>query len=170
MHLPHLVQHYISGRVEGIPFAKLQEAAESLSNHYRSAKATSTLPLIARHKAAAYLATRMPGTYAAAMHVLTEAAGRLPQIASVLDLGAGTGAASLACQSVFGNHVNLTLLDEDSAFFLEAKALLPDAKFIQTDLLTKTIAEHHQIRLGKIFLGQKIGLYELCIRQEGFGF
>ena len=137
MQLPHLVQHYISGRVEGIPFAKLQEAAESLSTHYRSARPTSTLPIIPRHKAAAYLAVRMPGTYAAAMNVLAEAAQRLPPIETVLDLGAGTGAASLASQSVFGSHVRLSLLDDDSALFSEAKNLLPEATFIHTDLSTK---------------------------------
>ena len=79
----------------------------------------------------------MPGTYAAAMHVLAEAAERLRGIETVLDLGAGTGAASLACQSVLGSEVKLCLLDDDSALFGEAKALLPGATFIQTDLLSK---------------------------------
>ena len=114
--------------------ARLQEAAESLSTHYRSARPTSTLPIISKDKAAAYLAVRMPGTYAAAMHVLAEAAHRIPPIETVLDLGAGTGAASLACQSIFGSNVELTLLDDDSALFSEAKNLLPEATFIQTDL------------------------------------
>ncbi len=118
--------------------ARLQDAADSLSSHYRSARPTSTLPIISKGKAAAYLAVRMPGTYAAAMHVLAEVAQRLPPIETVLDLGAGTGAASLACQSAFGSQVRLSLLDNDSALFSEAKNLLPEATFIQTDLETKS--------------------------------
>ena len=137
MQLPHFVKNYIEDRAQAVPYALLEAAALELSAHYRAAKVSSTVPLRAQHKAVAYLATRMPATYAVAVTVLSEIAVRVPEVKTVLDLGAGTGAASLAAQKVFGEEMALTLLDSDSAFFSEAKQLFPGSTFIQTDLSNK---------------------------------
>lgn len=134
--LPHFVKHYIEQKALGLPLSALQSAALELSDNYRAAKDTSRIRT--NHKALAYMATRMPATFAVSTTVLTELASYLPDITSVLDLGAGTGAASIAARQVFGSDAQLTLLDTDSAFFSEAKQLLPDACFIQADLPTKT--------------------------------
>ncbi len=107
-----------------------------MSDHYRGAQPTATIKLIAKEKALAYLATRMPATFAAARTALAEVAARIPAPVSVLDLGAGTGSASLAALDVFPDLESLTLLDTDSALFNEAKLLLPQSVFIQTDLPT----------------------------------
>ena len=119
-----------------MPLAALEAAATELSDNYRAAKDTSRIRT--NYKSLAYLATRMPATFAVAHMVLAEVASHLPDISSVLDLGAGTGAASIAAQQVFGTETTLTLVDTDSAFFSEAKQLLPNSTFIQADLVSRT--------------------------------
>ena len=133
MQLPHFVRNYIEQQAHGVSLTALEAAATELSNNYRAAKDTSRIRT--NYKALAYLATRMPATFAVAHVVLAEVASHLPDITSVLDLGAGTGAASIAAQQVFGSDTALTLMDTDSAFFSEAKQLLPDSNFIHTDLV-----------------------------------
>ena len=132
--LPHSIRVQIENRAAELPFAVLKKAVGELSDHYRGASGTATIPLMAKHKALAYLTTRMPATFAAAHAVLTEVASRIDAPVSVLDLGAGTGAASLAALAVYPDLESLTLLDTDSALLSEAKTLLPLADFIQTGL------------------------------------
>ena len=132
----------------------LEAAALELSAHYRAAKDSSTVSLRAQHKAVAYLATRMPATYAVAVTVLSEIAVHIPEVKSILDLGAGTGAASLAAQKVFGEEMALTLLDSDSAFFSEAKQLFPGSTFIQTDLPNKAELPESDLVIASYTIGE----------------
>ena len=154
MQLPHSVKNYIEDRAQTVPFAILEAAALELSAHYRAARESFTVPLRAQHKAVAYLATRMPATYAVAVTVLSEIAVHIPAVKSILDLGAGTGAASLAVQKVFGEETALTLLDSDSAFFAEAKQLLVGSTFIQTDLPNRTEFPESDLVIASYTLGE----------------
>jgi ribosomal protein RSM22 (predicted rRNA methylase) len=76
----------------------------------------------------------MPATYAAAHHVLGEVHKRLQgrPIASVLDVGGGTGAASLAARHWFPEAA-ITLLERDGAFASAARECLPEASFRMED-------------------------------------
>jgi ribosomal protein RSM22 (predicted rRNA methylase) len=67
-----------------------------------------------RH-AAAYCATRMPATYAAAVHVLREVRLAAPEAAvdSLLDLGAGPGTMLWATGTVFDTLQRATLFEPD---------------------------------------------------------
>ena len=67
--------------------------------------------------AAAYSAARMPATFAACARAMTESADRLPgfQPTSLLDAGAGTGAASWAATAVWPTLSELTLVDREPA-------------------------------------------------------
>jgi ribosomal protein RSM22 (predicted rRNA methylase) len=74
---------------------------------------------------AAYLAARMPATYAAVARVLDEALARLPGFSpqTVLDAGAGPGTASWAVGEAFGEIAAFTLLDHNSGFLDIAQSL-----------------------------------------------
>jgi ribosomal protein RSM22 (predicted rRNA methylase) len=112
----------IEERADDVGFAALKHAASALSDAYRDGRGAPKLP--ARERVAAYLVTRMPATYAATYSALAQ----LPPltIGSVLDVGAGTGAASLAAREFFPRAA-ITMLERDGAFADAARAWLPDA-------------------------------------------
>lgn len=81
----------------------LRQAVSDLSGRYRSGDATAPGGF-SETELRAYLATRLPATFAATRRVLSELAGLRPGWvpASVLDLGAGPGTATWAAFEVFG--------------------------------------------------------------------
>jgi ribosomal protein RSM22 (predicted rRNA methylase) len=123
-----------------MPFAPLKRAAEALSDSYRGGRRAK---LAAAERIAAYLATRMPATYAAAHAALTELAARLgaATVESVLDIGAGSGAASLAARSVFPVS-RITLVERDRPMLDAASAWLPDAAVLEADAAAASLPPH----------------------------
>jgi ribosomal protein RSM22 (predicted rRNA methylase) len=97
----------------------LTATASTLSTAYR----TGTKPADRDghiHDAAtagAYAAARMPATFAATARAMDAAADRLPGFrpTTVLDVGAGTGAASWAASTVWPSLTELTLIDRAPA-------------------------------------------------------
>jgi len=128
--------------------ASLKRAAEEMSDAYRAGKvpprSTTT------ESTAAYLVTRMPATYAAARAVLREThrllGGR--EISSVLDLGAGSGAASLAALEEYPAAA-VTLIDRDWALLEAARQWLPQARAMAEDVARMpTLAPHDLVMLA----------------------
>ena len=101
------------------PSPTLNLDAANLSKAYRA----STGPLDPRGHvhdpatAAAYAAARMPATHAACTRAMIAVAERLPGFgpASLLDVGAGAGAAAWAATAVWPSLAELTLVDREPA-------------------------------------------------------
>lgn len=121
----------IEERADAVGFPALSRAAAELSEAYRAGR---FLRVTGEDRLAAYLVTRMPATYAAAHSVLGEARRLLGEraVGSVLDLGAGTGAASLAARHWFPG-ARLTLIERDAAMADAARAWLPGAAVVTGD-------------------------------------
>lgn len=85
------------------PLKALKTAAENLSLRYRTAERTGEALVLDETDAAAYAASRMPATFAACNAVFRELKNRAPemQFDALLDVGAGTGAATLAALERF---------------------------------------------------------------------
>jgi len=131
--LPESVRQFIEERADAVGFAALKRAAAAMSGAYREGGATPLARIPAEERTAAYLVTRMPATYAAAFHALRELSARLPEPpAHILDLGAGTGAASLAARHWFP-AAEITMIERDPALAEAARAWLPDARQIAGD-------------------------------------
>jgi ribosomal protein RSM22 (predicted rRNA methylase) len=115
----------IEERAEAVGFAALKRAATAMSEAYRDER---LIRLPDAERVAAYLVTRMPATYAAAYTVLREVRQRLGtrSVSSVLDIGAGTGAASLAARAWFPDAA-ITMVERDASFAEAARQFLPDA-------------------------------------------
>ena len=101
------------------PDAGLAADAEALSARYRSGERLdgAERPVRDARGAAAYAATRMPATFAAASRAMLEGARSLPGFdpRSVLDLGAGTGASTWAAAAVWPRLESATLLEREPA-------------------------------------------------------
>jgi len=123
--LPVEIRQRIEERASEVPFAELKRAAAAMSDAYREGRPLAVSP-------AAYLVTRMPATYAATYSVLRELPEGLPPIETVLDVGAGTGAASLATRALFPN-AKIEMIERDAALAREARAFIPDAGIIAAD-------------------------------------
>lgn len=96
---------------EEIPRQRLTAAVDGLIEVYHGV--FPVRPLTYPADVAAYAAYRMPATYAAVHAVLTAAARALPgfEPRTMVDLGAGTGAAAWAATAVFPSLDAVTLLE-----------------------------------------------------------
>ena len=97
----------------------------------------------------------MPATYAAAHAALLELRQRLGGIAvsSVLDVGAGTGAASLAAREIFP-AARVTMLERDPAFAAAAREWLPDAEIVCADAARLETFPPHDLVITAYSLGE----------------
>lgn len=150
MQLPTAIRQKIEEQADALGFPTLQRAARELSDSYREGRQPH---LSAAERTAAYLVTRMPATYAAAHAVLGEAAGRIVSIGSILDAGAGTGAASLAAREYFP-AASLTMVERDASFAAAARQFLPGATLIAADLSRIDPLPTHDLVIAAYSLGE----------------
>lgn len=150
MQLPASVRQQIEEEAGQFIFADLKRAAAELSDSYRQGRAPR---LNGPERRAAYLVTRMPATYAAACAVLKEVSGRIGAIGTVLDAGAGTGAASLAAREYFPD-AKLTLLERDARFAAASRTWLPEAELIAGDVARVAAIPQHDLVMAAYSLGE----------------
>ncbi|MGA2528840.1 MAG: small ribosomal subunit Rsm22 family protein [Acidimicrobiales bacterium] len=94
---------------------ELRGPALALSQRYRSGRPAAASRGLGAPGARAYLATRVPATFATTRRVLAELASLCPGWAptSVLDLGAGPGTATWAAVDVFGPIAHAVLVEHE---------------------------------------------------------
>lgn len=95
MELPSALREAVDRALEGVSLADLERAAERLSERYRAELRDGKAHLSDRLSALAYLATRLPATYAAVRAALAWVAELRPDFSprTMLDTGAGPGTA-----------------------------------------------------------------------------
>ncbi len=153
MQLPDRIREFVERRAVEIPAGALERAVATLSEHYRDGKASGAAALAPAEKVAAYMVSRFPATYAVARAVLGEARRRLEgiRVSSVLDLGAGTGAATLAAREMFPELTDCTLVEEDAALAAAGRELAPDAEWIEADITQAPLATHDLVVASYVF-------------------
>ena len=126
--LPAALGAAIDRMMEGRKRPDLHARAEKISDAYRAGE-TSTGVVREESDALAYAVSRMPATYAAALHVLERLVERCPDFAPIsgLDVGAGPGTASWAMAEAFPEMAGLTQVDRNRAFLDLAVKLAADA-------------------------------------------
>lgn len=125
--LPGPLRAALDRALDGVPRKGLAERAARTSEAYRAGRPSSGI-IREAEDALAYALTRLPATYAACATVLTEAARMAPGFApaTLLDAGAGTGAASWAATQVWPRLASLTWLDASPLFLALAAQLAAD--------------------------------------------
>jgi ribosomal protein RSM22 (predicted rRNA methylase) len=142
----------------------LATAAEQLSLRYRDVCARAQAILTSDLQRAAYLATRVPATYAAVAAVLEEARKRLGeiQIRSFLDLGGGPGTATWAAVATFPAIEEIALVERDPASIGIGQRLaqhsphhaLQNACWIEADLSAVSDLPSHDLVVLSYSLGE----------------
>lgn len=117
MRLPEELQEAIQSEVEKVERTTLARASAQLTRHYKAANFSAPFIKGEAHRAA-YLAVRVPATYAANQNVFSEMRRLAPQaeVTSVLDLGAGPGTALWAAAGIFPGLREATLIESDEAW------------------------------------------------------
>ncbi|HVI91410.1 MAG TPA: small ribosomal subunit Rsm22 family protein [Dongiaceae bacterium] len=129
MELPAALRHAVDRALEGIPLAGLTGAAEMLSRRYRSEIRDGRFHVDDDLAARAYLATRLPATYAAIRAALAMVEERRPDFAptNLLDLGAGPGTALWAALDCWPRLTAAVLLEGSAAIRRQGEALIDQA-------------------------------------------
>ena len=155
MQLPGPVRRIVEERAEAVGFPALKRAAAAMSDAYRAANPAALARLPAADRVAAYLVTRLPATYAAALRVLGEVRRRMGErrIGSILDVGAGTGAASLAAHEIFPD-AHLTLMERDSPMAEAARLFLPASEIRIADVDRLLSLPPHDLVLSGYAVGE----------------
>ena len=129
--LPIKLQSALETLVSGYAKEKLEKDARAISEAYRLRTGEGKRLLTAEGEAAAYAAARMPATYAAAYFALSEAieaSGLHPE--TMLDCGAGTGAATFAADSLL-ELKEATCLEREAAMRTVGEKLTRQACGVQ---------------------------------------
>lgn len=165
MSLPEQLFNALQSETASIPKSKLSVAASELSQRYRSQErdALSGFMTSEAHRLA-YLAVRMPATYAVVRRVLLEIKQRIPDVAlnSVLDVGSGPGTATWAAVDVFPELREATLLEKDVSLLeigrrMMQKSNLPvlqAAQWKQVDLLHSDEFPKHDLVIMSYVVGE----------------
>ncbi|OYX49582.1 MAG: methyltransferase type 11 [Alphaproteobacteria bacterium 32-64-14] len=117
MELPSALRLAVDQALHGVSTAHLATATQALSQRYRNEVRDGRLHLSDTLAAQAYIAARMPATYAAIHAALAAASERLPGFAptSLLDVGAGPGTVMWATKALWSSLQSATLLETSPA-------------------------------------------------------
>lgn len=117
MELPTALRQAVEQMLDKVPLATLKQASRALSDRYRAEVRDGRLHMGDDIAAKAYLATRLPATYAAVRTSLEVLADTLPDFAprTMLDIGAGPGTVLWAASDQWTSIESATLLEASNA-------------------------------------------------------
>ncbi|MEJ5019974.1 small ribosomal subunit Rsm22 family protein [Ochrobactrum vermis] len=117
MELPASLRQAVDAALEGVALTDLKRASEMLSRRYRAETRDGRMHISDDLAAKAYLAARLPATYAAVRASLDSAAEVRPDFApqSMLDVGAGPGTALWAAKQCWPTLQSATMIEASPA-------------------------------------------------------
>jgi len=141
MELPAELKQAVERELERVPLADLQRAADTLSRRYRAETRDGRLHLAEDMAVKAYLAARLPATFAALRASMEAVAEAMPDFRphTILDVGAGPGSALWAAADCWDGLSAATLVEASDTVRgtgqrLAAGASLPVATWIAADV------------------------------------
>lgn len=146
MELPLLLRQAIDRALNGIALSEITAAAAQLSQRYRQERREQNFYVASDGDALAYLAARLPATYAAARASFAAVAEMRPDFApqTMLDVGAGPGTALWAAVDAWPDLAEALLVEANPILShcgerLAAEARLPQVTRRIADVVADTI-------------------------------
>jgi len=135
MQFPSELTQALNSLLEGVSRKELAATAAKMSSAYR--EGGTSQPIATPPQAMAYALARMPATFAACAAVFDRLKQVMPNFcpAELLDMGAGTGAASWAAAAAWPSISAVTMLDRNPALRDLARKLA-DAGLPRSDILS----------------------------------
>jgi ribosomal protein RSM22 (predicted rRNA methylase) len=136
MQFPLELTRAIEALLEGVPRKDLAAAAQKMSLGYRQGETSQ--PIATPLQATAYAVARMPATFAACAAVFARLAEVMPAFApgSLLDAGAGTGAASWAAMAEWPDIASVQMLDRNPSLRALARQLAGSGPLANAEVLS----------------------------------
>jgi ribosomal protein RSM22 (predicted rRNA methylase) len=127
--------------LDGVSRKELAVAARKMSAGYR--QGATSQAIVTPAQAAAYAVARMPATHAACAAVFARIAEVMPALAppSLLDVGAGTGAASWAAIGQWPDIASVTMLDHNPHLRTLARKLAEGGPLAGAEILSGDIGD-----------------------------
>jgi ribosomal protein RSM22 (predicted rRNA methylase) len=137
MELPSPLRHAVDRFLEGTPLDQLRAASERLTARYRAETRDGREHLDDVSAVRAYLAARLPATYAAVRASMGYVAETAPDFAprTLIDVGAGPGTALWAAADCWAGLESATMVEASEAVRSAGQALASDAVLPRTDWL-----------------------------------
>src|SRR5262245_21548777 len=146
MDLPPLLRRAVDRALSGVSLGELAATAATLSQRYRQERSEGKAYVASNQDALAYLAVRLPATYAAVRASFDAVAETRPDFApkNVLDVGAGPGTALWAATECWPELADALLIEASPVFRvrgeqLAAEAHLPHITWRNTDVAADDI-------------------------------
>ena len=124
MKIPELLENAIEEKIKNVKLAELKQCANNLSEKYMKQERTGDTLLNTEIETLAYSIMRMPATYGAVYTALKNTLERIDSdIQSVLDIGAGTGAATWAISDLLEPN-DIRCLEREPVMLEQGKAFM----------------------------------------------
>ncbi len=158
MEFPSELRYAIEQLAAGQDIKAMTASAEGISKRYRSESGAGKSLVNNARDTLAYAAVRMPATYGAVSRALELTLECFDEdITSILDVGAGTGAASHAAE-LLTDCDNITCLEREESMMALGKQLMQargiDAKWIKRDISSAEISEQADLVLSSYCLNE----------------
>lgn len=156
MELPIEIRNKIEKEADKYGISELKKAAARLSDKYRKAERKENADFVTDDiEAVVYSITRMPATFGAVSKVFSYIKEIIPtdDICTFLDVGAGTGSACLAANSIFENDLKITCLEKNK-YMRKYGEKFSSEKYLNADILSYESNEKYDMIISSYMLNE----------------
>ena len=161
MEFPYELKQIIEAEAQKIKTSSLSAAAEAISEKYRSEKGDGSRIVTDTAETAAYSAVRMPATFGAVSAALSYAKECADiELCSLIDAGAGTGAAAWAFAEVFEDAKRVICLEREpnmssfGSYLMEAGEFPAEYQWKKFDISSEDITDRADLVTASYMLNE----------------